>query len=422
MEFAAQPDNDFEAFYHIYFARCRARCPKLCVLAAKWSFEDLIPGLSDFDGRFVVEDGITLQEWHTYSLAVGQVHTEMAFEFPRWVRCLEHPPGLNLTLREITDPRLYCTEFKQWTFYTGDSRALSTIRTYLDLRAWSVQDEIYHLKRVATYFGPYVRGIDPPINIGPWQNKYPMHSRTMHYFTPAVQAMASLALRRTVRGKREALRLARELFPNPSTIDRIFDRLDRHYEIAGDYEEPRLTEIEREMERYLAQAWASLADQVTQIAVSDRDTRDDIRRKVAAMPVDPMEAFYEGLKFARLLQGRLLFYASDIAGFDSIWLIRNELGRIVSSFYEQPLKAYGSLRFGKDLSPLQVLDRLRGELLTPAECDGMAAFAQAVGAPPAAGQEKQQARAVAAVYEPVLTTLEKLSDDLRPLLHRETDA
>lgn len=409
--FAARPENDFPLFYRTYFARCRARCPKLSAVAAKWTFEDLIPGLSDFDARFVFEDGVTLEEWHAYSLAVGEVQTEMARAFPHWARPLEHLPGLNLSVGEITDPRFYFPEFQQWTFYEGDPGVRAAIDAYLGGVAWSAPEELYHLRKVALYFGPYQRGIDPAINLGPWEGKYPLHSRYLHYFAPAVQAMVSLQERRTVCGKREALRRARALFPHPATIERALESVACHYEIADDYAEPRLTAIERELERYLADAWASLADRVTQIAVSPEETRESIGRKVAALPTEPAAELFPGVKFSRFMKGRLLFYASEIAWFDARWLIRNELGRIVALFHDQPLTAYGKLRFGETLSPTRVRERLRGDVLTPAQCEEMAVFARVAGAPLVPGREKEQARAVAAVFEPLLAALETLCAD-----------
>jgi Spy/CpxP family protein refolding chaperone len=97
VSFAAKPDNDFRLFIDTYFERCRAECPKLAAIAGKWTFEDLIPGLSDFDTRFIFTDGVTVEEWIRMSSAVGRVHTNLAKESPRWARILEHLPGLNLT-------------------------------------------------------------------------------------------------------------------------------------------------------------------------------------------------------------------------------------------------------------------------------------------------------------------------------------
>lgn len=421
MNFEPPPVNDFRNFFGTYFERCRNLAPNIRVVAAKWTFEDLIPGLSDFDTRFIVDDTTTVDDWHAMSLAVGQVHTELAVEVKHWARNLEHLPGLNLTVGEITHPLLYYPEFSQWTFYGGDAESIETIESVLARRTWSGRDEIYHLKKIATYFGPYMRGIDPPVNVGPWENKYPLHSRFMHYFTPPVQAMVSLAQRRTVRGKLESLRIARQTLPNPQVIDLIFDALDKHYELPSLYEEPQLTQLETDLERYLNEAWAHIGEHVTLIEPADDETRQTLAAKVHAIPVDPIEAYFAGTKFARLMKGRLLFYGSDIAWFDSIWLIENEIGRIVNNFCIKPLEAYGLARFGEALDADAVLDRLRGNLLDSNLVDGVRRFMRVAGAPLEKGKEKQQAREAAEVYEPVLSMIERLSADMLALAEDKAD-
>jgi hypothetical protein len=416
MKFEPAPANDFEDFCREYHERCRRRVPAIRIVGAKWRFEDLIPGLSDFDTRFIVADGMTADDWHHMSLAVGEVHTEMAREHAPWARILEHLPGVNVMIGEMCEPVLYYPEFAQWTLYDGPKDAIDRVSSMLKQHAWSRRDELYHLKKVATYFGPYIRGIDPPINLGRWENKYPLHSRYMHYFTPPVQAMVSLKQRRTVRGKSESLRLAREIFPNPSTIDRIFQALDRHYGIEADCQDPHLAAIERELEEYLTDAWTSLAGRVTLVDVCPGETRRGLSAKIDAILVDPVEMFASGARFSRLIEGRLRFYAQEILWFDSIWLIQNELGRIVGNFHDKPLKAYGLIRFKESLSPRDVLDRLDGSLLSRGDAAGMRRFAALASQPVPPGKEKQRALEVADAYVPVLRCLDTLGRDLLRLV------
>ncbi len=417
--FEPRPPNDFARFIRIYFDRCRAACPKVKSLAGKWRFEDLIPGLSDFDTRLIVADDTTVEDWAEMSLAVGRVHTELAREFPGWARIVEHLPGLNLSYAEMTDPIGYYPEFQHWTFYHGEAAPLELVRSYLAARAWDERDEVYQLKRFATYFGPYCRGIDPPVNVGPWENKYPLHSRYLHYFTPAVQAAVSLLQRRAVTGKLEALRLAAEILPDRAVIDGVLDVVDRHYEIPQDYEEPRLREIEQQLERYLINAYREIASAVTCVALRPQDaTPSQLKATLAKLPAHPAQEYFDGVRFCRLMRGRLLFYAETIPGFDSAFLIRNELGRIVQNFYATPLRVYGQARFAETLEPGEVLLRLRGNVLPAADCDGIARFATVASLPVADAQERQQARAVAATLDPVLRVTEALGRDLR--CHLET--
>lgn len=412
MKFEPRPDNDFDEFIDVYFRRCRDRFGKLLAIAGKWTYEDLIPGLSDFDTRFIVADDTTLDDWMAMSLAVGEVHTELARARPAWARILEHLPGINLTVNEMTDPIGYYPEFGQWTFYQGDGPPIERVEAYLAGRPWTERDEGFHLKKFATYYGPYDRGIDPPINVGNWESKYPLHSRFMHYFTPPVQAAVSLIRRRAVRGKFDALRQARALFDQPEVIDRVLDAVDRHYEVPAYYVEPKLSEIERELEDYLRSVLAALPGHVSLIDVNPDDTPDKLRARIAAMPADPVEAFFSGARFCRLMKGRLLFYAESIDAFDSPWLIRNELGRIVSNFYETPLRACGQLRFGQQLGANEVLDRCTGEIVTAQDREAVAAFVGAARAPIPEGQERRCARQVAEVFDPMLRVIEALRGDM----------
>jgi len=412
MHFEPRPDNDFHAFWQTYFTRCQEVCPQICAIAAKWTFEDLIPGLSDFDTRFILRDGFTTAQWCQLSVDVGQVHTQMVRDFPAWARNLEHLPGINLTSGEVTDPLLFYPEFQQWTYYGGDQDTVNAIERCLERHAWSRRDELFQLKKIGTFFGPYIRGIDPPINLGPWENKYALHSRFMHYFTPPIQAGVSLVEQRNVRGKFESLRRARELFPQPETIDMILETVERHYEVPAYYDEPRLTEIERELEDYLSGMWAALAEHVTLLVPQGSDDRQAVAARIAAVPIDVVESFFESIKFGRLLRGRLLFYAESIPWFASEWLVRNELNRIAGHFFTNPLTVYGRIRFEEDLPPADVLGRLRGDLLDSAVCDELLAFASLASVPTSEGAEKERAREVADLFDAVLVTSEALAQDL----------
>jgi hypothetical protein len=412
VRFEPEPPNDFHRFIDTYLERCRAVCPKLEAIAGKWTFEDLIPGLSDFDTRFIFADDTTVEEWLAMSIAVGQVHTRLAKEFPAWARILEHLPGLNLTRAEVMDPGIYYPEFQQWTYYRGEAGIIDAIRAYLAERPWRRRDEVFHLKKFATYYGPYLRGIDPAVNIGRWTNKYPLHSRFLHYFTPPLQSALSLVKRKGVCGKLDALRGAREVFPHPETIDLTLEAVDCHYEIPAYYQEPKLTEIERTLATYLKDACERFAEHVTVIDLGPADTPEQLKRKIAGIPVDPRERFFEGAKFCRFMKGRLLFYAEEIPWFETTWLIRNELGRIVNNFYDQPLTTFAMAWFGEKVPAVLVLDRLRGNVLPAEICDGVSRFIQVAQSPVSNGEEKMRARQVADVFEPIQIMLEILGTEL----------
>jgi len=413
VKFEPKPSNTFNAFIDAYFSRCAARFPKLRGLAGKWTFDDLIPGLSDFDTRLIFSDDVTPCEWAQMSIAVGEIHTQLAGERREWARILEHLPGLNLKTAEMLDPVFYYPEFRQWTYYRGDASVLNRIRGYLEEKPWEVRDELFHLKKFATYYGPYCRGIDPPVNMGPWESKYPLHSRYMHYFTPPVQAAMSIVRRQGVCGKMEALQGARETFPNPDVIDRVLDAVEQHYELEVDYEEPRLTGIERQLDDYLRGVYAFLADYVTLIEVDPSDSPAQLKARVAAIPVDPVERFYEGAKFSRFMKGRLLFYATDIPWFDTTWIIRNEIVRMKKNFYETPLTTYGQVFYADAPPSATVLDRLaRKGTLSSETCSAVRQLAVLLDTSYADEDRRERARQIAELFEPAQLMLEILGAEL----------
>jgi len=412
IHFEPAPPNDYAEYIRAYFDRCKADAPKIVGIAGKWSFEDLIPGMSDFDTRLLVADDATLDDWMAMSRAVGKLHEQWVVERPHWARNLEHLPGISITVREVTSDVFYYPESPQWTFYEGDREALSRVEKYFAQKQWTARDEVFHLKRFAGFYGPYQRGIDPAINMGKWESKYPLHSRYLHYFAPPLQSAVSILRRKPCRGKIEALRLAREMFPHPQVIDRIFDTIEKHYEVEADYFDPRLAEIEAEMTAYLTAVYRMLVRVIGCVSLHGGESPAELRAKAASAPVEPIALFTEGARFGRLMRGRLEFFGAEIADFDADFLIRNELGRIRSLFYDKPLKAYGAVRFGRAMSADEVLAKLRGGLLTPVECDGFARFFAKADEPIAPGAHRRAAREAAALYDPVMVVHDKLTRDL----------
>jgi hypothetical protein len=189
--------------------------------------------------------------------------------------------------------------------------------------------------------------------------------------------------------------------------------VDRHYEIPEFYLDPKLYEIEQRLEGYLRAVYLTLGKHVTLIRVDPTDTPQIVKSKVAAIPVDAAERFYEAVKYCRFMKGRLLFYAEHIPWFETTWLIRNEMGRILKHFYFQPLTTYGMVRFGESLSPESVIDCLAGEILSVEDCDGLRMFLQVARTPVREGEEKSWARQVADIFDPVALSMEKLKSNLR---------
>ncbi len=121
MKFAPRPENDFAQYIDTYFRECRSRFDGIQAIAGKWMFRDLIPGMSDFDTRFIVRDGMTIDDWCAMSTAVGGAHLHLCEKYPCWARNLEHLPGINLTWTELASERSYYPEYQQWTFYHSEA-------------------------------------------------------------------------------------------------------------------------------------------------------------------------------------------------------------------------------------------------------------------------------------------------------------
>ena len=235
----------------------------------------------------------------------------------------------------------------------------------------------------------------------------------MHYFTPPVQSAVSIIRKKGIPGKLDALRQAKELFPNPDVIDMILQSLEMHYENADYYIEPRLTEIEKSLEEYLRNVWIELSDHITLTQPDRGDRKDDVKAKVNAIPVDPAEQFYEGIKFSRFMKGRLLFYATQIDWFDSSHLIDVELGRIVQNFYEKPLKTFALVKFGRDISADEVLGKLSPDMVPSDVVDGVRRFTTAAKQPVIDGDGKAHAKKIAEVIEPINTMNALLGNHLK---------
>ena len=410
MRFAPKPENDFAQFIHTYYEDCRARCPKIEAIGGKWTFRDLIPGMSDFDTRLIVADDMTVDDWCAMSMAVHDTHTFLCRRHPSWARNLEHLPGINLTWAELKSERAYYPEYNQWSFYdTERPDKLHEVRRLLDERPWDTKDELFHLKKFCLYYGRYNRTIDPPVNLGVHENKYPLHSRVMHYFCPPVQSAVCLLNRYHLAGKFEAFEWAAARFPELPCWDMIFDILHDNYEAPEWYEEPRLVELEDALEEALTFLMDPVRERATLIPP---DAGADVavwKRALAEVPVDPAMTIFDSARFSRLMKGRLLFYANAPIHFDSEWLIRNELGRIGTSFFRLPFQTFWRIRTGETVEdPVDILDRLRGEVLDDEEVGCTREFARLTAQQADPGTEKQTARQIAAVFDGFLSALTKV--------------
>jgi hypothetical protein len=381
-------------------------------IAGKWMFRDLIPGMSDFDTRFIVNDDMTAEDWCRMSMTIGDIHLRLCQRYPCWARNFEHLPGVNLTWSELTSERTYYPEYQQWTYYDTDYPArISAALERLANRPWDVKDEYFHLKRFCVYYGRYNRTIDPPINLGVHEAKYALHSRIMHYFNPPVLAAVCLLRKRNIAGKQDAFEIASRLFPDLRCWSTIREILHANYETPRWYCEPHVSELEDELERAL-EAIAVRLPKATTLIPENAGT--DIRAWKAALQrvaLDPALVIFDSAKFSRLMKGRLYFYCHAPPDFDTLWLVQNELRRIGNNFYRVPFRTYWQIRTGETVEdPTAILDQLRGEPLSDAQVEATKEFARLTPGHWESGREYEIARGVIEVFDEFFKALTTISE------------
>ena len=411
MNFAPRPENDFTDYIRTYYRECRYRFDRVEGIAGKWMFRDLLPGMSDFDSRLIVNDEMEVEDWCRMSTEIGEVHLMLCEKHPAWARNLEHLPGINLTWEELGSERNYYPEYHQWTYFdTASPQKLGAVLQRLARRPWDDKDEYFHLKRFCQYYGRYNRTIDPAINLGVHANKYPLHSRIMHYFNPPVLAALCLLERRGLGGKTDAFELAEQHFPGLSCWDLAREILHAGYEIPKWYEEPHLSQLEDALEEGLRVIAAGLRPVITLVPAAAGTDIAAWTSALQAVPVDPALAIFDSAKFSRLMKGRLWFYARAPSRFDTVWLIQNELSRIGTGFFQVPFRTFWKIKTGEDVEDaLTILDELRGEVLDEAEIEATREFARLTPGHWEEGQERALATGIVAVFDGFFSALTRIS-------------
>ncbi len=418
MHFVPLPPNDFPEFIKLYYRECRSRLPQIQAIAGKWTFEDLLPGLSDFDTRFICDNTMTAQDWCQMSVAVGHLHLELCQAYPKWARILEHLPGVNLTWDELTGEDTYYPEYKLWTFYhCAQPSRLEQAQERLAARKWDDKDEYFHLKKFATYYGPYDRSIDPPINLGSYENRYPLHSRLMHYFTPPLQSAVSIIRHNAVAGKMQALRLASRMFPETDVFDEVIEIVEEGYEVPQLYEEPALSELEARLFKGLKLVGARLSKEITILPDTDPTTPEVWKTLLSQIPIAPALAIFDYAKFTRLMKGRLYFYTHAPHHFDTLLLIQNELRRIGTWFFRVPFAIFWETTRGhKPQDPAGIVPCLVPEIITEEEARCTLAFNNLANGD-WAGHEFDVAKQLVDVFDGFFHALCKITQEVRALQH-----
>jgi hypothetical protein len=412
VRFAPKPENDFADYIYTYYRECRYHFDKIEAIAGKWMFRDLIPGMSDFDTRFIVGDGMTVDDWCRMSTVVGEVHLQLCEKYPCWGRNFEHLPGVNLTWKELGAEQNYYPEYQQWTYYYSERpEKVSEALDGFSRRPWDGKDEYFHLKKFCLYYGRYSRTIDPAINLGVHENKYPLHSRIMHYFNPPVLSAVCLLEKRNIGGKMDAFEIAEQLFPELRCWELVREILHANYEIPRWYVEPDVTELEDVLEEALGVMAGRLREAITLVPEDAGTEIQAWKGALQQVPLDPALVIFDNAKFSRLMKGRLHFYGNAPARFDTTWLIQNELGRIGESFFRAPFRTYWKIKTGEEVgNPVAILDQLRGELLSDEEVEATREFDRLTPGTWEEGKEHQTAAAIVEVFDGFFKALTKISE------------
>jgi hypothetical protein len=294
-------------------------------LVAKWSKADLVPGLSDLDLRVICDDHVTPEDWVVIDRVCGETHLKMVRENPRWNRVNEHTAGAGMSIGEAMDIRFHNPEYAVWSHWWGEQEWFERFKDEVASREFAVTDEHYHLSKFLDYFSPYIHGIDPPINLGPFEPKYALHSRCWHYFAPPILSAASLLARRNFTGKREGLTWLRDHGYATEQVDAVFEQINAHYETPEQTDAVKLEEFEQLLYRGFQKLYPVLLESARYLDVDPRDEPDVVKQRLRKMAIDPFVVLMDCARFARIRAGRYYFYANAPDHFDASRLIRSEL-------------------------------------------------------------------------------------------------
>jgi hypothetical protein len=389
--------------------------PAFSLFTCKWRPEDLIPGLSDLDGR-VVCDEIGPQDWIFLDQLAYRTYLEAAQTFPHWARKLEHTPGVCSTMSEVLDPALFQPEMREWDYYWGDRANFNQIKLLLQSRAWSTADEYYFLaKRFVPWCTPYNREIDVPINIpDSILPKYALHSRVMHYFVPCIKAALAVINRSAVTGKREALYRWAQLYPKEHVLQEAIDMLELHYEVPWLEDQPAWYAFEDRLWQFIQRITPEVLRAVTIVDMEGDFSLETLRRKLKDIPGQPMMTLYDGVRFSRIRKGRWLFYLEAPDFFDTRHLFAWEISWLKSTFTYTLFDAYAQVKWGEKGLPIdEILDRLVPDVIDSWEARTVRRVFAAAEGQPTPEEARERLQQASRVYSKYYLILERMLADAR---------
>jgi hypothetical protein len=325
-------------------------------LVAKWSKDDLVPGLSDLDFRVVCDESATPEDWVQIDWHVGRIHRQMVAEHPEWNRINEHTAGAGVALAELRDARLHHPEYAVWTVWWGRDDWARQLRSRTLTRPLSAIDEQYHLSRFLAYFSPYQHGIDPPINLAQFEPKYALHSRCWHYFAPPMLSAATLLARRHFRGKHEGLKWLVEHGHAAEQAAAVLAQVEAHYETPELSDPARLERYEQLLYTAFEQLLQPVCEAIELVKLPQGASWREIKDHLRSHHVDPLVELLELVRFSRIRAGRYYFYLNAPEHFSAERQIVGEHSwtkMLVSSVVKTLRELHG-----QPLSPVECFTRL----------------------------------------------------------------
>lgn len=301
-----------------YLSRELSTCsPRFVTLVAKWSRDDLVPGLSDMDFRIVCDEKTTAEDWVHIDDQIGRIHRRMVEAHPEWNRINEHTAGAGVSLAEFAGDRLHHPEYAVWTPWRGKADPIEAISSAALSRPLEALDEHYHLSRFLAYYSPYIKDIDPPINLGELEPKYALHSRCWHYYAPPMLSAATLLARRHFAGKRDGLLwLAENGFAAPQTLA-VLEQVDAHYDTPERDDPQRLAKFEGYLFTAFEELLGPTLEAVKLLPIPPGASRRELQAHLSRRSADPLIELLEHVRFARIRAGRYYFYLHAPAHFSA---------------------------------------------------------------------------------------------------------
>ena len=299
--------------------------PHVVALVAKWDKADLVPGLSDMDFRVICDDGATADDWVEIDRFAGRLHLEMVREYPQWNRINEHTAGAGMTISEALDGRFGNPEYAVWSLWWGRREWFDRLKAQVAARPVRRRRRALPFERFLSYYSPYIHGIDPPINLGRFEPKYPLHSRCWHYFAPPMLSAAAILARKNFSGKRAGLAWLRDNGYVVEQVEAVFGQVEAHYETPEQTDADRLQAFEDFLFSAFEKLFPLLIESISHLDI-DRSARPaELKKTLASRAYDPLTTLMENVRGARIRAARYYFLANAPDHFDAKSLVYHEL-------------------------------------------------------------------------------------------------